>query len=179
MIRKIISLVALVAMLFGAYWFVKGWRSTTPWAVGTGRIQAKSEDIPERDERGVGTKTRSTLGEIAANPTRFQGKRMTVTGRVRSAGKYASNRNIYTLVSGDDRILVIDDKAPPREYWPRTVTGVVQVIGPKVGGLNRAYLVDVKQGVKVNPPKWETVSRFFTDKYNQVKSGVQEEVAQR
>ncbi len=177
--RKLIGLVALIIMLFGAYWFVRGWRSTTPWAVGTGRIQGSSKDIPARDERGAGTKTRSTIGEITANPTRFEGKRMTVTGRVRSAGKYASNRNMYMLVSGDDRILVIDDKAPPREYWPRTVTGTVQTIGPKIGGINRAYLVSVREGVKINPPKWETVSRFFTEKYRDVKAGVDDAALNR
>lgn len=179
MIRRLFGCALTILMLFGAFMFVRQWRSTTPWAVGTGNIQGNSKDLPARDSRGVGTKTKSTLAQIADNPTRFEGKRMTVTGRVRGAGKYASNRNIYNLVQGDYRILVIDDKKPPREYWTRTVSGVVKVIGPKVGGLNRAYLVDVKQGVKINPPQWSEVSRFFTEKYQKVKAGVDEGLANR
>ncbi|MDF2439427.1 MAG: hypothetical protein JWN98_411 [Abditibacteriota bacterium] len=177
--RRLMGCGLTILMLIGAFLFVRQWRSTTPWAVGTGDIQGKSKDLPARDARGVGTKTKSTLAQIASDPTRFEGRRMTVTGRVRGAGKYASNRNIYTLAEGDYRILVVDDKKPPREYWTRTVSGEVKVFGPKVGGLNRAYLVDVKQGIKINPPQWSEVSHFFTEKYQRVKAGVDEELTNR
>lgn len=160
--RKIIGIVLLILMVVGMWSFTKSWRKVSPLGVGTGAIAGVSTDQASRDQRGLGEKTRAKFSGILDNPTRFQDKRVTVTGRVRGAGKLASNRNIYTLTEGDDRILVIDDKAAPKEYWPRTVSGVVKVVGPPVGGLQYAYIVDVKQGVKFNPPTWQELKNYFS-----------------
>ncbi|MBV9864828.1 MAG: hypothetical protein JO316_05730 [Abitibacteriaceae bacterium] len=167
-------LILVVLIALGAFYFVKKWHSVTPWGTETGKIGGASRDLPARDKRSVPQKVGSQLHEIVTNPTRFENKRATVNGRVRGASKYASNRNIYMLTDGNDRILVIDDKQPPQEYWPRAVSGTVKVIGPPIGGLQYAYIVDVKQGVKVNPPTWSEVSHFFTDKYQDVKQGAKE-----
>lgn len=169
--RKLGSLIALIVMAIGAFFFVKQWHSVTPWGTETGKIGGSSRDLPTRDKRTVAAKASSQMHEIVSNPTRFENKQATITGRVRSASKYASNRNIYTLVNGDDRILVIDDKAPPLEYRLRTVKGTVKIIGPPIGGWQYAYIVSVKEGVKVNPPTWSNISHFFTDKYTAVKHG--------
>jgi hypothetical protein len=149
-------------MMLGGWVFFKAWRGTTPLAVGTGRIAGTSTDLAGRDQRGIGTKARSKLRGITDNPLRYKDKRVTVTGRVRGAGKLASNRNIYTLAEGNDRILVIDDKTRPKEYWPRTVSGVVKVVGPPVGGLNYAYIVDVKNPAKFTAPQWSEIKDYFT-----------------
>ena len=173
---RIIGLILVLGMLWGAIQFVRQWNATTPPGVGSGRIAGKSQNLPARDKRPVSAKVKSQLVQITENPARFESKRATVRGRVRGAMKYASNRNMYLLVEGDNRLLVIDDKKPPREYWPRTVSGTVKVIGPPVGGLQYAYLVDVKKGVRIDPPKWTDIAHFFTDKYNKVKTSLQEEL---
>lgn len=160
--KKILNVAMLVLMVFGAVLFVRGWRKTSPLGVGTGEISGKSLDPRARDERPLGQKVRSKLRDITDNPLRYKDQPMTVTGRVRGAGKLASNRNIYTISEGDDRLLVIDDKKPPTEYYRRTVKGIVKVIGPPVGGLQYAYLVDVKEGVKFNPPRWSEIKDYFS-----------------
>lgn len=165
--RKIISLALVVLMIVGAVAFVRKWRSTTPLAFGTGDLKGKSTDRAARDNRPLGQKVRSKLRGITDNPARFQNKRVTVSGRVRGAAKLASNRNIYTISDGDDRLLVIDDKAPPREHWPRKVSGVVKVVGPPIGGLQYAYLVDVKNPAKFTAPQWSDIKHYFTKSPNQ------------
>jgi hypothetical protein len=160
--RKLVSLAFLILMVIGAWAFLKSWRGVSPLGVGTGRIAGKSSDVADRDKRGLGEKARSSLTGITEDPLRYKDKRVSVTGRVRGPGKLASNRNIYTLAAGDDRLLVIDDKAPPKEYWPRTVTGVVKVVGPPIGGLQYAYIVDVKNPAKFNAPKWQDLKDYFT-----------------
>lgn len=168
-------LVLVVLMVIGAYYFVQRWRSVTPLGVGTGNIGGVSTDLPARDTRSLPQKAASQIHEITTHPTRFENQHVTVTGRVRGPAKYASNRNIYTLVEDEgDKILVIDDKAPPDEYAKRTVSGTVKVIGPPVGGLQYAYLVDVKEGVKFNPPQWNEIKHFFDKQYNSFKEGVNE-----
>lgn len=169
--RRLLGCGAMIVLLIGAFFFVKSWNTVSTWGTGTGRI---AREIQGKGE-AVGEQAATILHKIRQDPTRFEGKRATVTGRVRSATRLASNRNMYLLVEGDDRILVIDDKAPPRPYYPRTVTGVVQTIGPKIAGQNYAYLTDVKSGVRVDPPKLQDVQRFFAQKYDAVREGVEKE----
>ena len=170
--RRLLGCGMMIALLVGAFFFVQGWNRVTNWGTGTGRIATEKSARGEEKSLSAG----SQLRQIARNPTRFEGKRATVTGRVRSATKLASNRNMYLLVEGDDRILVIDDKAPPRPYYPRTVSGIVRTFGPQAFGHNYAYLVDVKSGVKVDPPRWSEVQKFFVEKYEDVRRGVREEI---
>ncbi len=164
--KKIFNLALVFLMFVGMALFVRSWRKTSPQGMGTGDIAGKSSDLAARDQRPLGQKVRSKLREISDNPLRFKDQRMTIKGRVRGAGKLASNRNIYTITEGRDSLLVIDDKTPPKDYWTRTVSGVVKVVGPPVGGLQRAYLVDVKEGVKFNAPKWSELKDYFTRSAN-------------
>jgi hypothetical protein len=154
--RKIIGLILVVLMVVGLFGFIRQWRSTTAPAYGTGDIRGNSA------ERGVGTKMRERFRNITQTPTRYENQRVTVTGRVRGATRIASNRNVYTLTQGDYRLLVIDDGPRPREYWPRTVNGVVKLIGPPVGGLQYAYVVDVDQPAKFDAPQWNDIRQYFT-----------------
>ena len=168
---KLLGCLGLILMVIGGVWFARRWNRFPDQGESTGLI-AKRNNVKTPD---AAEKTRSTLQQIAEEPTRFKGQTKTVTGRVRDANKIASNRNMYTLIDGDARIMVIDDKPAPKPYYPRTVTGVVQVIGPPVGGLNYAYVTDVKSGVKVNPPSWEEVKVFFTTKYDDVRDEVNQQ----
>ena len=170
--RRLLGCGMVIVLLVGAYFFVKGWNKVTTWGTGTGSIAAQKAG---RGEAG-GASTGSQLKQVSQNPARFKDKRVTVTGRVRSSTKLASNRNMYLLVEGNDRILVIDDKAPPRPYYPRTVSGIVHTFGPQAFGQNYAYLVDVKSGVKVDPPRWSEVQKFFAEKYEDVRQGVRDEI---
>lgn len=173
--RGIFRLIMVVLVVLVGFYFVQQWRSVTPWGVGTGRIGGVSRDLPARDRRPVTQKVGSSIKEVISNPTRFENKKVSLTGRVRGVTKYASNRNMYLLVEDEsNKILVIDDKDPPEQDWPRTVSGTVKVIGPPIGGLQYAYLVDVKQGVQFTPPKWEQIKDYFSGKYNEVKKGVKE-----
>ena len=160
--KKILGLVLILLIIVGTWLFVREWNRTLPLAVGTGDIGGKSTGLASGDKRPAGQKVRSNLSRIAENPLRYENQRMKVTGRVRGAAKLASNRNIYTITDGKDRLLVIDDKAPPKEYWPRTVNGVVKVIGPPVGGLRYAYLVDVKKPARIDTPRWQDIKHYFT-----------------
>lgn len=169
---KIFGCLGLILMVIGGVWFARRWNHFPDQGESTGLI-ARRHDANAKDTEA---KTRSSLQQIADEPTRFKGQTKSITGRVRDASKIASNRNMYTLVDGESRILVIDDKAAPKPYYPRTVTGVVQTIGPPIGGLNYAYLTDVKSGVKVNPPSWDEVKVFFTTKYDAVSGEVKKQI---
>ena len=175
--RRLLGCGALIVILIGAVFFVRGWNRVTTWGTSTGtiarQISERAETAGERVGQAVEETRNSTLRDIARNPLRFEGQRKTVTGRVRSVTKIASNRNLYLLVEGNDRIVVIDDKAPPRAYNVRTVSGVVRTVGPRIAGRNYAYLVDVKSGVKVNPPKLSDIEKFFVGTYDKAKKGVQ------
>ena len=170
--RRLLGCGMMIVLLIGAYFFVRGWNKVTTWGTGTGSIAAQKTG---RGEAG-GASAGSRLRQIAQNPARFKDKRATVTGRVRSSTRLASNRNMYLLVEGNDRILVIDDKAPPRPYYPRTVSGIVHTFGPQAFGQNYAYLVDVKSGVKVNAPRWNEVQKFFAEHYNSARREIREEI---
>ena len=181
--RRLLGCGTLIVILIGAVFFVRGWNRVTTWGTSTGtiarQISRRAETAGERVGQAVAETRNSTLRDIARNPLRFEGQRKTVTGRVRSVTKIASNRNLYLLVEGNDRILVIDDKAPPKPYYPRTVSGVVRTIGPQAMGHNYAYLVDVKSGVKVNPPRWPEVQSFFVEQYDYIRKNVREDLQRR
>lgn len=173
--RGLFRLIMAVLVVLVGFYFVQQWRSVTPWGGGTGRIGGVSRDLPARDKQSVAPRAGQSIKAVVANPTRFENKRVSLTGRVRGATKYASNRNMYMLIEDEDnKILVIDDKAPPEEDRPRTVAGTVKVIGPPIGGLQYAYLVDVKQGVQFTPPRWDQIKDYFSGKYHEVKKGVGE-----
>ena len=174
--RKLGGCLMLIVFAVGAYFFYQQWRTTTPWGVGTGKIGGRSEDIPARDKRSPVAKTRSVIFQIAENPTRFTDKTVTVTGRVRGAGRLASNRNIYRLTDGEHRLLVIDDKAPPKDYALRTVKGKVKLLKPPIGNASYAYLVSVKEGAKIDELTWNEAKGFFTDKFQDIQKGVKEAV---
>jgi hypothetical protein len=174
--RKLAGCVTLLVFLVGAFFFVRQWRSTAPWGAGTGTIAGNSHDSATRDKRSPVVKARSTLAQIIDNPTRFTNKTVTVTGRVRGAGRLASNRNIYRLTQGEYRLLVIDDKPPPKDLALRTVSGRVKLIKPPLGTSSYAYLVSVKEGVKFNEPSWREVSGWFTGTYGDVKKVVKDVV---
>lgn len=172
--RKLGGCLVLIVFAVGAYFMWQQWRSVTPWGVGTGQIAGRSEDIPARDKRSPVVKARSTLVQIVDNPTRFTEKTVTVTGRVRGAGRMASNRNIYRLSDGEHRLLVIDDKSLPKDYALRTVTGKVKLIKPPLGTASYAYLVSVKEGARFDEPDWNELKNWFGDTFEDIKQGVKE-----
>lgn len=175
--RAIGRLILLVVVVIVGIFFVGKWRSTTPLGYGTGNYAGNSAQAKSDDD--LNTKTRSRFSEIVNNPESHANKRITLTGRVYGTSKYASNRNIYSLTALDNsdvRVLVIDDKTPPQDYNTRTVSGTLKLIGPKVGGHQNAYLVDVKDPIRFTPPQFAQVKQFFSQKYRQVASGVQEEI---
>ncbi|MDQ3814688.1 MAG: hypothetical protein M3347_12150, partial [Armatimonadota bacterium] len=167
---RIIGLILLVAALWASIQFVRQWRSSPPKRAGTGRIANK---------RPPTAKTLVRLAQIAQNPARYENKRVTITGRVQGAVRYVANGTMYLLVDGNSRLPVIADKKPPQENEKRTVTGVVKVIRAPWGGLQYAYLVDLKKGVSFDPPKWTEIARFFTEKYQKVKTRVEEGIKKR
>ena len=87
-------------------------------------------------------------------------------GRVRGPGRLSSNRNIYMLTDEGESILIIDDGPAPTEYQLRGVTGVVKVIGPAIGNLRRAYIVNLRQGAKFVAPTWSDIKNYFTKSPN-------------
>lgn len=157
----------LLGFLILAYFLFRQWRSTTEWGVGTGRIGGRSEPTGStpaaRDKR-------SALTQVASNPEKWAGKRVTVSGRVRGNTRYASNRNLYRLTDGKSTLLIVDDKAPAKEYSLRSVTGVVKVVSPPVGN-SYAYIVSVKGDPQIDL-KWQDVQKFFAEKIVDIKKGV-------
>jgi hypothetical protein len=170
--RKFGGCLTLIVFLIGAYFFVQLWRSTMPRGIGTGLIRASSDDLPKRDKRTAATRGRLALIQVVENPGRFADKTVSVTGRVRGAGRLASNRNIYRLTDGQYRLIVIDDKAPPKEFELRTVSGKVKLLKPPLGNASYAYLVSVKEGVKFDELAWNEAKGWFTGTYKDVKKNV-------
>jgi hypothetical protein len=164
--KKLFGAIVLLLFLVGAYLFVKSWKGTAPWGVGTGSLAHRAGTSPETTSEA---KT-SLIRRISDNPQQYSGKRVTVSGRVRGNVKYASNRNTYRLTDGQYSLLVVDDKATPKEYWPRTVSGTVKVVKPPLGK-GYAYIVSVKGNPNINL-KWQDVAGFFTEKYQEVKKEV-------
>lgn len=165
--RKALGCLVLIVFLILGYFFLMAWRNYMPQGVGTGNIGGRSEPASRQPSQ-----RRSMLRQIAEEPEKFEGKRVTVTGRVRGTARYASNRNLYRLAENDYRLVIVDDKSPPKEYALRTITGVVQVIKPPLGN-GYAYIVSVKGDPKIELD-WQDVQAFFTEKLGDIKQGVQE-----
>jgi len=165
-----------------AYLFFLSWRGTRSWGTGTGNIGGRSSSV----ERGNGgnksgapakgstpsTGARTALSQISANPEKWRGKRVVVSGRVRGNTRYASNRNLYRLTDGTSSLLIVDDKAPPKEYSLRSIGGVVKVVKPPLGK-GYAYIVNVKGDPKIDL-KWQDVKGFFGGALGEIKKGVHE-----
>lgn len=161
--RNLIKFVLIVVVVIGGYFMVKSWKGTPSWGVGTGNINAGG--APD-----VATPSKSLISQISENPRKFVGKRVTISGRVRGNQKYAANRNLYRLTDGNDSLVVIDDKSAPKEYWQRSVSGIVKVVRPPLGA-GYAYVVAVKSDPKLEL-KWADVASFFSDKYQAVKKSI-------
>jgi len=171
-----------IGFLILAYIFFLMWRGTNPLGVGTGNIGGRSSSV----ERGSGSGKSSTpskgstpsagartaLSQISANPQKWEGKRVMVSGRVRGNTRYATNRNLYRLTDGNSSLLIVDDKTPPKEYSLRGVAGVVKVVNPPVGK-GYAYIVNVKGDPKIDL-KWQDVKGFFSGAVGEIKKGVHE-----
>jgi hypothetical protein len=166
--KKLFGAILLLLFLVGVYFFVRSWKGTASWGVGTGKL-ARRAGAPPEDTGTAATKT-SLIRQISDNPQQYVGKRVTVSGRVRGNVKYASNRNTYRLTDGQYSLLIVDDKATPKEYWPRTVSGTVKVVKPPFGK-GYAYIVSVKGNPNINL-KWQDVASFFSEKYRDVKKEV-------
>lgn len=165
--KKAFGCLMVIGFLILAYFFFLQWRKTSEWGVGTGSIGGRSEpsgSTPARDSR-------SALTQVASNPQKWEGKRVTVTGRVRGNTRYASNRNLYRLTDGKSTLLIVDDKTPAKEYSKRSVKGVVKVVKPPIGE-GYAYIVSVKGDPKIDL-KWQDVSHFFSEKIADIKKGVE------
>lgn len=174
--KAIGRLIMFVVVVVIAVYFFLNYRSTTPWAVGTGRIGGENAGVESTAVKsGSGNSSASPIVAVASDPAKWDGKTVTLHGRPYGTTKYASNRNIYTMVDGDSRVLVIADGEPPQTQQEHTVTGVVKTIG--VGSLRKPYVVSVKGGAKVDPPDWKAVGHFFTDKYDEIKKNGKEAVS--
>lgn len=160
--KKMLGAVLLLVFLVGAYFFIKKWKGTVSWGVGTGKIAHHNTD--------AGAVKNSLIRDISENPGKYNGKQVSLTGRVRGPGKYASNRNLYKLTDGKYSLLVVDDKSAPIEYANRSVSGVVKEVKPPIGS-GYAYIVSVKGNPNIDL-KWTDVAKFFTTKYDAVKKGV-------
>jgi hypothetical protein len=165
---KLFGAVLFLIFLVGAYFFVKQWKSTSSWGASTGTI-ARREGV--KPTESTPARASSLIAQISQNPQKFAGKRVSVSGRVRGNSKYASNRNLYRLTDGKYSLMVVDDKAAPKEYWPRAVTGTVKVIKPPLGN-GYAYIVNVKGNPNINL-KWQDVKSFFGEKIEGVKTEAQ------
>lgn len=163
--RKLIALILLVLFFVAGYFAFKLWQGTAPWGGSTGAM-ARHGGVSAAKT----TIAPSLIRQISENPQKFAGKHVAVSGRVRGNSKYASNRNIYRLTDGQYSILIVDDKTAPKEYWPRTASGVVKVVKPPLGK-GYAYIVSVKGNPNINL-KWQDVAGFFITKYNAVKKDV-------
>ena len=165
--RKLFGCLMVIVFLVLAYFFFLAWRGTKPLGMGTGNIGGRSGAAPSTPAaHGKG----SALTQIAANPQKWEGKRVTVSGRVRGNTRYASNRNLYRLTDGKSTLLIVDDKAPAKEYSLRSVKGVVKVVKPPVGK-GYAYIVSVKGDPKIDLD-WKDVEGFFADKIKDITKDV-------
>lgn len=170
--RKVFTLLLLVILAVGAWYFVQSVRGTQSWGVGTGKIGQRSG---VRSHSSKSTPSQShTLAQIVAQPQKFVGKTVVVSGRVQGAAKYASNRNIYRLTDGKSTLLVVDDKPSPKDLWPRQARGVVKVLQNPLGK-DYAYVVSVKGDPKLEL-QWQDVKRFFGEKFEVLKKDLGEAV---
>jgi hypothetical protein len=183
--KKAFGCLMVIVFLILAYVFFVLWRRASPLGVGTGSIGRRLGAISDSHDWSTpstskGTHNtsasvhssggRSALSQIAANPQKWKGRRVTVSGRVRGNTHYASNRNLYRLTDGSSSLLVVDDKTPPKEYALRSVQGIVKVVKPPLGE-GYAYIVSAKGEPKLELD-WKDAEHFFTDKFNAIKKDV-------
>lgn len=167
--KKAFGCLMMIVFLILAYFFFQSWRGIKSWGVGTGNISGPSSSAPSTPGA---TNKRSALSQVAASPQKWNGKRVTVSGRVRGNTRYASNRNLYRLTDGKSTLLVVDDKAPAKEYSLRSVKGIVKVVKPPVGN-GYAYIVSVKGDPKIDL-KWDQVKGVVGGAIGEIKKGVHE-----
>ena len=164
-----------IGFLILACVFFLSWRGMQPLGVETGNISERSSsDTGSTRSTPAASKPNkgSALSQVAANPQKWNGKRVTVSGRVRGNTRYATNRNLYRLTDGTSTMLIVDDKPPAKELSMRTVTGTVKVVKPPIGD-GYAYIVSVKGDPKIDL-KWDEVKGFFEEALGEIKKGVHE-----
>lgn len=171
--KKLLSAILFLIFLVGAYLFIKKWKTLPPMGVGTGKISQAGGGGTSSSSQA--TSANSKIRQISDNPRQWEGKQVSLSGRVRGNTKYASNRNMYKITDGKYYLVVVDDKTAPIEYANRYVSGVVKVVKPPMGE-GYAYIVSVKGNPNINL-KWTDVSSFFSDKYKDVKKGINDATA--
>jgi hypothetical protein len=162
----------VIGFVILAYVFFVMWRGTSPLGVGTGSIGGRSSERPKAGST-PGAKPASkdsAISQIAANPQKWKGKRVTITGRVRGNTRYASNRNLYRLTDGKSSLLIVDDQKPPKEYTLRSVKGVVKVVKPPVGE-GYAYIVSAKGEPKIDL-SWDEAKDSLNEEFQKIKRDV-------
>jgi len=168
--RKTFGCLMMIVFLALAYLFFLAWRNTGSLGVGTGSIGGSSSyNNGARSTPASGGKG-SALSQISASPQKWNGKRVTVSGRVRGNTRYATNRNLYRLTDGKSTLLIVDDTTPPKEYALRTISGTVKVVNPPIGN-GYAYIVSVKGDPKIDL-KWQDVKGFFGEAFDEIKKDV-------
>ncbi len=160
----------MIGFLILAYVFFLAWRNTNSMGVGTGSISGRSGSTNSGARSTPAASKGSALTQISANPQKWNGKRVTVSGRVRGNTRYASNRNLYRLTDGKSSLLIMDDKAPTTEYSMRSVSGIVKVVKPPIGN-GYAYIVSVKGDPKIDL-KWQDVKGFFGEALGEIKKDI-------
>ena len=166
--RKVFGCLMTIGFLVLMYVFFLAWRGTRPAGVGTGNIGGRSSSATGARSTPA-TPKGSALSQIASNPRKWNGKRVTISGRVRGNARYATNRNLYRLIDGKSTLLIVDDQTPPKEYSLRSVSGTVRVVKPPIGK-GYAYVVSVKGDPKIDL-KWPEVKGFFSAAASEMKKG--------
>jgi hypothetical protein len=170
--RKAFGCLMVIGFLILAYVFFVMWRGASPLGVGTGNIGGRTSARPEAGST-PGAKPASkgsAISQIAANPQKWKGKRVTISGRVRGNTRYASNRNLYRLTDGKSSLLVVDDQKPPKEYTLRSVKGIVKVVKPPVGE-GYAYIVSAKGDPKIDL-SWDEAKDSLNEEFQKIKRDV-------
>ena len=170
--KKAFGCLMVIGFVILAYVFFLMWRGTSSLGTGTGSIGGRSGartevgSTPSAEPDGKG----SAISQIASDPQKWQGKRVTVSGRVRGNTRYASNRNLYRLTDGESSLLIVDDKTPPKELDKRSVKGIVKVVKPPVGE-GYAYIVSAKGDPKIEL-SWNDAKGFFSEELEKIKKNV-------
>jgi hypothetical protein len=176
--KKAFGCLMVIGFVILAYVFFVMWRGASPLGVGTGSIGGHSSARPEAGSTpdAKPASKGSAISQIASNPQKWKGRRVTVTGRVRGNTRYASNRNLYRLTDGESSLLIVDDKTPPKELAQRSVKGIVKVLKPPVGE-GYAYIVSAKGDPKIDL-SWNDAKGFFTEEFQKIKKDVNAATAQ-
>ncbi len=170
--KKAFGCLIVICFVVLAFLFFIKWRGTSSLGSGTGNIGGRSGALPETGSTPSlkPANKSSAISQIASNPQKWQGKRVTVSGRVRGNTRYASNRNLYRLTDGESSLLIVDDKTPPKELAQRSVKGTVKVVKPPVGE-GYAYIVSAKGDPTIDLT-WNDAKGFFSDKFQEIKKDV-------